>query len=139
MGWMRVDQNSLAVPMEHRVSVVLKFYNLTTYFEKEDSEVHNWTRIPQPQNFLMVKNNSKMVERMNCEFETLDECQWKIVLNKILRKVWQITFSSEWYSNSTSFQSITLLDFLYPISTLRLIIVLNIVWGRGTYIWYRTS
>ena len=87
MGWMRVDQNGLAVPMEHQVSLVLIFYNLLANFQQEDCEEHDWMGIPPPPNISMIKYNSKMVEGMNCDFERPDECQWKIVPNKIVRKV----------------------------------------------------
>jgi len=70
MGWMRVDGNGLAVPMDHQ----------------EVCEDHDWDGIPPPPNISMIKYNSKMVEGMNCDFETPDECQWKIVPNKIVRK-----------------------------------------------------
>jgi len=70
MGWMRVDQNGVAVPMEHQ----------------EDCEAHDWMGIPPPPNISMIKYNSKMVDGMNCDFETPDGCKWKIVPNKIVRK-----------------------------------------------------
>ena len=68
MGWMRVDQNGLAVPMEHQLSEEFMFYYLTTYFYKEVCEEHSWIRIPPPPNVSMIKYNSKMVEGMNCDF-----------------------------------------------------------------------
>ena len=43
--------------------------------------------IPPPPNISMIKYNSKMVDGMNCDFETRDGCIWKIVPNKIVRKV----------------------------------------------------
>ena len=43
--------------------------------------------IPPPPNISMIKYNSKMVDGMNCDFETPDGCKWKIVPNKIVRKV----------------------------------------------------
>ena len=57
--------------------------NISWQIPKDECE----DRIPPVPNISMIKYNSKMVEGMNCDFETPDECQWKIVPNNITGKV----------------------------------------------------
>jgi hypothetical protein len=81
------DQNGLLSRWNIRYLKNLYFFISQQIFLKEEWEEHHWIRIPPPPNISMIKYNSKMVDGMICDFKTPDECQWKIVLNKIVRKV----------------------------------------------------